>query len=225
MKIVLVCLLPLLLCFCSCQSNRTTAPAGSAGARLMNDDKPAPVQTEFGVTYRKVRDDLFDRKHMTRISIVLIVQDGITRTGVESLLWKYFREADARRGFKFRPRASQIDVSAYVSEDHFNSDMRQWLAIVWKFPTDSTPQEQFDEVQLAQVGVAPAERFGLSDSLRRLLFRRLIQQRTPYVEPLREMKTADSLLKTGIYPQAVLDSISAEGQAKHWAWPPAQINR
>ncbi len=224
-RFVLASLLAFVLLLSSCKTNRPTVPEGSAHVR-MNSPNPLPVLIDHGVTYTKVRDEVFDRKHMTKIFVALILQSGVTKPNVEALLRKYYREAEARRGFHFRPRASDIEVTAYASPEHASSEMGQWLAMLHKYPEDSTPQLQFDDVQFAQIAVAPVERFELSDTQRRIVFRKLMQDAHPDMRPVTDVKqTVDSLVQVHQLVQADLDSIAAEGQRKHWAYPPMDENR
>ena len=190
----------------------------------MMKPNPLPLLHDDGVAYYKVKDDVFDRQHMTRLSIALIVQSGITRQNLEALLSKYFREAEARRGFYWRKKASDIDVSAYASPEHMASEMGQWLATVTKTPADSVPKWQFDDVQMAEVGVPAVQRFGLSDAERRIVYRKLMRNKFSIPSTMAPVAEADSLLKLHPVSDADLDSIAAEGMAKHWAYPPMQIN-
>jgi len=221
-KFVLAMLLAFGLLLVSCKTNRPVPPEGSEHIRMWTPN-PLPLLHDDGVAYYKVKDDLFDRKHMTRISIALIVQSGITKPNIEALLGKYFRDAAARKGFYWRPRADHIDVSAFVSPEHMASDMGQWLAMEFKTPADSVPQWQFDDVQFAQIGVAPVDRFGLTDAQRRVVFRKLIEDAHSQ-PPLMPIPEADSLLQAHHLSRADLDSVSAEGLAKHWAFPTMQVN-
>jgi hypothetical protein len=224
-KVFVACLLCLPLLLTSCKSNRPVPPEGAAHIRMWTPN-PLPVLHDEGITYTKVRDELFDGQDLTKISISLLVREGVTRQNLEALLWKYFREADARRGFKFRPRASDIEIAAYGSEDHLAAESGQWLALLYKTPADSVPRLRVDSVQVAQFDVAPTERFGVNEAQRRVIFRKLMQDQYPDMQPVVNLKpTVDSLVQKFKLSQANLDSIAAEGLAKHWAFPPMQGNR
>jgi hypothetical protein len=211
------------LLFCSCKTDRPVPPEGSAHVR-MNTPNPLPLLSDFGLSYYKVRDEVFDRHHMTKIFVTLVLTDGVTKPAVESVLRKYYRAADARRGFKFRPRASDIEITAYATPEHAASEMDQWLAILYKGPADSTPHLQWDDVQWAQFSVPRSDRFGLSDAQRRIVFRKLMQDKFPELHPLGEFSAVDSLVAVHHLSRADLDSIAAEGEQKHWAYPPMQVN-
>jgi hypothetical protein len=214
----LTCLLICSLCFISCKPGRSRVPEGKAFSRMMAHEEPQPDLREEGVTYKQLDEDVFDRGHMTKVTTSLLLEDGITKPNIEALLRKLYRKTAARSDFQYHPHPTDVAIFAYLTREHAESGMGQWVAMLEKTPQESEPVIRFDDVQLDLLHEPPVMRFGLSDEQRRAIFRDVTQERDIAQGGTRDTTVwRDSISRRYKISRLDLDSLVAEGMQKHWA--------
>jgi hypothetical protein len=121
-----------------------------------------PVLPEYKVLNEEISDTALKAQVLTNV----LVSGELTEQGLRDLLTQLYNSIRQRTGFKYYPSPTAIYIYAFTSKEHADSGMGQWIAMLEKSHVATSPSISINKLQLAQVGVPPEDRFGLSEQKR-----------------------------------------------------------
>ena len=126
-------------------------------------------------TYDVVDQDTYDAPIKTQIVLHAVVSGTLTELGLKQLLQKLYDEAKATRGFKYHGgKPTHVFIYLYTSQDHFESGMGQWIAMLSKIGENSRVDTEVKKEQISQLDAKPEVKHGLPESKRKEIFRAIV---------------------------------------------------
>lgn len=184
------------------------------------------VMPQYIVLKEDIIEDVFGGVLIkTQAELSIIVSGEISENGLRALLNELYPQMQQRRGSEYQKNPTHIVIYAYTSEEHAESGMGQWIAMLFKKIGDSgEPEIRFNEYQMAQIGANPEEKFGLSEAQRKQIWSEIVkaEDRTT-TGKLSEKDKTDLAKKFGLTLEQ-LDEIRIEGLTKDWPFPKYERN-
>ena len=196
----------------------------------------APNEQFGGATrgYTLLDDTLDESPGKAQVTMNILVPESATDQELTALLNRLLRDASQRAGFQYHEYPTVVAIYAYASQDHGESGMGQWEAMVSKTPLDLEPSVR---IRLGRGTVEePANRFGLTRQERMAAYRQLVgaedrgqaeAEREFPTDFSRQFERADQLGEQ--YKQDLadelditrdqLDEIGVEGLQQNWQMP------
>ncbi|UCI30945.1 hypothetical protein [Mesorhizobium sp. B4-1-4] len=182
-----------------------------------------------------IDEEIYDAPIKTQISQNIVALGVPTKEELEAEILKRYRAAEQRTAFRYHSSPTNIYLYVYGSEEQARAGQGLWIAMLAKNYSDTgDPKVVIEEGRLAALSAAPEDRFGLSEEMRRAIFKesgeaearatREAMERVPNTEPMAQAKLevdlaekfkADLVAKQGISEQQLLE-IQAEGVTKGW---------
>ncbi|NZA28657.1 hypothetical protein H0E84_19975 [Luteimonas sp. SJ-92] len=127
---------------------------------------------ESGITYLVIDEKVSDTPIKTQIEQQIVVSSVPTRAGLEDEIFRRYRSARARRGFRHHNVATNIYIYVYGTKEQANAGQGLWIGMIAMGPLDKEePRVLISEERLAALSHVPEERFGLSEEERKKVFR------------------------------------------------------
>ena len=189
------------------------------------------------VVYTMFDESISDTPIKTQIEQHIIAQGIPSPEGVAGEIRRRYAEAKARRGFRYHNPASNIYIYVYGSEEQAGAGQGLWIGMIAHGPADNgDPQVQISEMRLAALSAKSEERFGLSEEVRKGVFREIAaaeeratqeaMKRVPDSRIMEQIELENEL--GGEYKRALarkykvseeqLQEIRLEGVQKGWPW-------
>jgi hypothetical protein len=126
------------------------------------------------VTFSLVDEELSDVPAKTQI-VQHIVADGVpTRSDLEEEIQRRYQAATARRGFRYHNPATNILIYVYGTKEQAKAGQGLWLGMIAKWDNrKSDPPVVISEQRLAALSQPEEQRFDLSESERKRIFRQI----------------------------------------------------
>lgn len=125
-------------------------------------------------TYTVINEDIHDVPGKMQIELRILVSGQITQIGLDSLLNKLYYSTKMRTGFKYHDHPTAIGIYAYSSREYAEAAGHQWIAMILKTHTGKIPVLQINEALLAQLCLKPQDKLGLSEDIRKEIWRQLV---------------------------------------------------
>ena len=125
--------------------------------------------------YTVLDEDVYDAPVKTQVTLKLLVSGEISKSGLTALLNDLYAKTRVRSGFKYHDHPTNIFINAYISKEHAESGMGQWVAMLAKSYDDKEPEISINEQQLKQLKARPEEKFGLPEEKSRLIFAEIVK--------------------------------------------------
>lgn len=127
------------------------------------------------LTYDVIDRDTYDAPIKTQVELHAVVSGRLTELGLKQLLQKLYSEANATRGFKYHGgKPTHVFIYLYTSQDHFESGMGRWIAMLSKIGENSRVDTEVKTEQISQLEAKPEVKHGLPESKRKEIFRAIV---------------------------------------------------
>ena len=139
-------------------------------------DSEANIEKEKLVMpkYSILSEDVYDIPLKTQVELNILVSGEISETGLKALLNKLYSSTKAKKGFKYHNSPTNIYIYAFTSKERAESGMGQWIAMLQESPGDLRPIISINKRQIAQLGAKPEEKFGLSETQRKQIWKEYV---------------------------------------------------
>lgn len=117
------------------------------------------------------KDNESDREKV--IMRVLIAED-VSEMGLRTLLNQVYYSEKARRGFRHFDYPRDIEILAFTSIEHAESEMGQWIARLTNINESGKPEIGLNDRQIANLRATPERKWGLSQDKRKRIWREMI---------------------------------------------------
>jgi len=124
--------------------------------------------------YSILSEDVYDIPLKTQVELNILVSGEISETGLKALLNKLYSPTKAKKGFKYHNSPTNIYIYAFTSKERAESGMGQWIAMLQESPGDLRPRISINKLHIAQLGAKPEERFGLSETKRKEIWKEYV---------------------------------------------------
>ncbi len=132
--------------------------------------------------YKTLNREVADNNMYVKVSMDLLVSGEISKPGLKAMLEKLNGSEKNKKGFKFNQHPTDIYIYAYTSRELAQAGMGQWIAMSrWNNKT-SKPNISYNDMQIEQLGVAPEKRFGLSEEMRRKIYKEIVSSHDKALE-------------------------------------------
>lgn len=126
------------------------------------------------LAYTVLNEDRTDNPMKSQVALSILLIGEITEPSLRTLLKETFHSQLSRTDFSWHPHPNSIFIWAYASEGQYQSGAGQWAGMIMRSAHDTqvgNPEKMDINPGLIRALSQPKEeRFGLSDSERRLLF-------------------------------------------------------
>lgn len=132
----------------------------------------SPASPATRLTYVVVKEEVYDAPIKTQI-VQHIVVSGVPREAeLRAEIFKLYRSAKARRGFRYHNPATNIYLYVYGTKEQARAQGIRWIGMIAMGPLDKVePRVAVDEGRLAALSQKPEDRFSLSEQKRKRAFR------------------------------------------------------
>ena len=161
-----------------------------------------------------------------------------TKAELETEIMNRYRAALARRGFKFHSAPTNIFIYVYATKEQARAGQALWIGMIGKGISDKQERRvMISQERLAALTQVPENRFGLSEAVRRQVYREIAvaedrgtreaMARVPDSRIKEQAKLEDTLqekyktevLKKYKLTQDQASKIALEGAQKGWPAP------
>lgn len=217
----------------------------SVGGRMGNSSNSSQQKTNVP-SFTLLKDSSYEDAGTAKVIWEILVPSDVTKESLTNFLNDLYSQAQSRK-FKQHAAATVIDIKAYMSREHAESGMGQWVGWMSKAGGQSQPSLALDERQINQLGKKGEEKFGLSEDKRKAIWQEAVraedrankeaEQKYPEPSPqnrdafmaafekrekLRKQLTnkyRDELAKKYNITREQLTEITCEGSQKSWPFP------
>lgn len=135
---------------------------------------PGKASPATRATYAVVREEVYDVPLKTQIVQQIVVSGVPTETELRAEIFKRYRSAKARRGFRYHNPATNIYIYIYGTKEQARAEGIRWIGMLAISKGDKgEPRVLIDEGRLAVLSQKPEDRFGLSEQKRKRVFREI----------------------------------------------------
>jgi len=125
--------------------------------------------------YSVLNEEKHDSPVKAQVVLNILVSGNVTEKNLTALLNKLCSSIKSRRGFKYHDSPTNVYIYAFISKEQYDSEMGLWIAMLDKSYNDSTPNIYIDKKQISQINVKTEEKFGLSESKRKQIWKELVE--------------------------------------------------
>ena len=207
-----------LLSFRSIPEKVLTDSAKTDNAKTENSELP-DINISGIMEITTLNEDFSESPAKTQIVRNLIVSGSLSEINLRDLMNDQFQELSHWDNLQYHDEPTHIFIYAYVTIDHAEAVMGQWIAMLSKIGEGQEPNIQVNERQLAYINTKPEERFGLLEEQRKKIFQELflaerkasIEAEEEYpIDPSQSLKVEQSFIltkDTPLMPALNLESI------------------
>lgn len=217
---------------------------GSSPNKVTKVDSGEQTDKKTLLNYSILQEEVFDKPIKTQVKLNVLISDTrITEQKIRELLIYLYEKTIKRTGFTYHSNPTNIFIYAFTTKEKANSGT-QWVGMISKSYSDTQPNITISTTQINSLTLKPAEKFGLSESVRleiwkeniRLVHRAQTEADMKYPpdnpnNTLEDLQKNSDLwtelcrkyrkelfVKYGI-DSDILESIQTEGEKKGWASP------
>lgn len=133
-----------------------------------------PAVSSAAAKYTVVDEKVSDTALKTQIEQHIVVAGVPTKSGLEAEILDRYRAAQTRRGFRYHNPATNIFIYVYGSMEQARAGQGLWIGMIAKgFSDRGEPEVLINDERLAAFGKPAENRFGLSEAMRRQVFREI----------------------------------------------------
>lgn len=181
------------------------------------------VMPQYTVLNEDIFDDIFNGVYIkTQYELSILVSGEITEQGLRALLNELYSKMQLKR-FENRRNPTHFVIWAYTSKEYAESDSGQQIAMLTKLG-DRDIKISFNERQMAQIGVKPEEKVGLSEAQRREIWNEIVKAEDRTTNGILSQKEKNDLAKKYGLTLEQLQEIRIEGLTKDWPFPKYEGN-
>ncbi|HPM75702.1 MAG TPA: hypothetical protein PK961_01330 [bacterium] len=172
-----------------------------------NADKPiaaTPTPPADLPIYTVLARNVVDTAARGEIALDVLVISHLQREALERLLRFLERQIAQPGALKHRPQLDRLTIAAFTSEEHWQSETKQWIALLERDGAQPA-RVQCNENAIKALADHPTYRFGLAEETRRAIYyqivaaeneaARLTEKQFP-TDPTQELKPGDQFLLT-----------------------------
>jgi hypothetical protein len=221
---------------------------------LIGCSQPSSVEERMDFPQRKtslpsfsvLKDSSYEDAGTAKVIWEILLPSDVTKESLTGLLNDLYSQAQSKK-FKQHNQATVIDIKAYVSRQHAESGMGQWIGWMSKSRGQSQPSLSFDDQQINQLGKKTEEKLGLREDKRKEIWHEAVraedrakreaelkypepnpQNRAAYMEAFQKRdklskqlmnQYRDELAKKYCLTRKQFDEIGKEGLQKSWPFP------
>lgn len=126
------------------------------------------------LSYKILKEDIYDAPVKSQVSLNILVPQKSSENELRSLLTHLYSKYSKRNNLKYHDYPTNIYIYAYTNQERANSEMGQWLAMLAKSSGDIQPTFKFNDREYKSLNNSQENRFGLSESKRKLIWREII---------------------------------------------------
>lgn len=215
---------------------------------LFNEYKPnaeAIAIAQVNIDSEILDEKIVDVPLKTEIVQQILVKGDLSKEKITKFIWSRYNSLKDRHGFKHHRSPTNIGVYLYISKEHYNSGMGQWLAMIYNRVDKNSPKVIYSmnfQGQIESLNAKPEIIFGLPEGKRKEIWEESIHvedkswaeaekaipnpqsmedlKRTGKLqEELNEKYNIEIIKKYGINKE-ILKEIILEGLKKGWPMPP-----
>ncbi len=161
---------------------QANAESESSDSSANQDEARSQTQTETSnpSDWHAIDHSFFDQqRHDSLIKAQIVYQIGvepaISETDLRRLIEGLFGEAQGERDFRYHSRPTNVFIYCYVSREHFESGMGQWVGMLSHTPSANTPSITIRTDRLAAAVTDHEVIDGLDENTRKLIWSELVQ--------------------------------------------------
>ncbi len=154
------------------------SPLSAQQAATPNSARPPVVPGKASpatrITYAVAKEEVYDAPAKTQIVQHIVVSGIPTEAELRTEIFKRYRSAKARRGFRYYNPATNIYIYVYGTKEQARAQGIRWIGMLAISKGDKgEPRVVVDEGRLAALSQKPEDRFGLSEQRRKRVFREI----------------------------------------------------
>ncbi len=160
--------------------------------------------------YVEIHRDTHDSKIKTLLELGVVVSGTITEPGLKRLLMKLYDEGNAAGNFKHHGgKPTHVFIFLFTSQEHFESGAGQWIARLSKVDLSHLNEKgeplamEVRTELISQLGAKPEIKHGLTESIRKEIFRASVMAEDRANEEAEQMYPLS-------YPQTPIRSYSKD---------------
>lgn len=199
------------------------------------------------IDFEILDEQIVDAPLKTEVVQQILIKGDLSKEKITKFIWERYNSLEIRHGFTFHSSPTNIGVYLYISKEHYNSGMGQWIAMVYNRVDKENPEVIYSmdfQGQLENLSAKPKIIFGLSEEKRKKIWEESIRaedrswaeagmsisnpqamedlKRTAELqETLNEKYNAEIIKKYAINKE-ILKEIKIEGLKKGWPMPPEE---
>lgn len=106
------------------------------------------------LNYEIISKDVSESKSKTFVELNVLIagKDSITKEAVNNLLVHLYDSIMNTSGYKYHTSPNSCNIFIFLSNEHYESDMGQWIGNISKAKADTNPTIKLDEVQFNLIG-------------------------------------------------------------------------
>lgn len=112
-----------------------------------------------------------DTPAKAQVVLYILLSGEISESGLRSLLNHLYSSIKERKGFKYHDSPTNIFIYAFSSMERAMSRTPNWISMLGKGYYDVKPKIDINEREIAQLGVWPEMKFGMSEEIRMEIWR------------------------------------------------------
>jgi len=141
-------------------------------------DVSASLQTDSLIqeepSYQVIDTKTIDVPGKAQVIAEILVKGNLTEGWLQKLLRSLYDSIKTTTGFKYYVHPTNIYIYVYLSKEHYESGMGQWIAMLSKSQADSQPKINIRENRLSYVKKNPEVKFGFSEDYRKKIWKEVI---------------------------------------------------
>ncbi|MDP8262723.1 MAG: hypothetical protein P9M13_05415 [Candidatus Ancaeobacter aquaticus] len=199
------------------------------------------------IDFEILDEQTVDAPLKTEIVQQILIKGDLSKEKITKFIWERYNSLKSRHGFKFHSSPTNIGVHLYISKEHYNSGMGQWIAMIYNRVDRSNPKVIYSmnfQGQLENLSAKPEIISGISEEKRKQIWKESIHAEDrswaeaekaisnpqsmedlkrigELQETLNEKYNAEIIKKYGINKE-ILKEVKLEGLKKGWPMPPEE---
>jgi hypothetical protein len=143
------------------------------GERIANPSNSSQQKTNLP-SFTLLKDSSYEDAGTAKVIWEILVPSDVTKESLTSLLNDLYSQAQSKK-FKQHTAATVIDIKAFMSKEHAESGMGQWVGWISKAGGQSQPSLALDDRQISQLGKKSEEKLGLPEDKRKEIWQEAVR--------------------------------------------------
>jgi PAS domain-containing protein len=174
------------------------------------------------IEFEILDEKIVDTPLKTEIVQQILIKGDLSKETITRFIWEQYNSLKNRHGFKFHSYPTNIGVYLFISKEHYNSGMGQWLAMIYNRVDENSPKVIYStnfQGQIESLNAKPETIFGLSEEKRKKIWEESIHAEdksfTEAEKAIPNPQSMDDLKRTGELQEKLNEKYNAEIIKRH----------
>jgi hypothetical protein len=155
-------------------SSNSSATSSTTQSTSSPSVQPLPQQKTSLPSFTLLKDSSYEDAGTAKVIWEILVPADVTKESLTNLLNDLYSQAQSKK-FQQHNQATVIDIKTYMSRQHAESGMGQWVGWINKSGNQSQPSLSFDDRQINQLGKKTEEKLGLPEDKRKEIWQEAVR--------------------------------------------------